>query len=418
MRVRYPAGMNERPRVLQVSELTREIQGVLQDRFRTVTVEGELSNFRPASSGHWYFALKDEESLIQCVMFRSATRGVSVQPQDGALLRVSGALTVYGPRGAYQIVVQAMEHAGSGGILALLEERKRRLAAEGLFERQRPELRRPLPVYPRTVAVVTSPTGAALRDILQILGRRAPGLAVRILPSAVQGTTAGAQLAGMIEYAGVHRLGEVIIVTRGGGSLEDLLPFSEEAVVRAIHGSPVPVISAVGHEIDWSLADFAADHRAPTPSAAAEIVCASRDELLRRMDTARQSIVQAQRSIAARLRSRLQSTSPEELLYRFRNHLQPWYQRLDDQRDALHRNMGEAIATLRIRFDRAADRIAASDPRVALRRGFALVRDSDSGEMITSGLTITSGQSLLLEFDDSTVPVVSTAGKETDNAGI
>jgi exodeoxyribonuclease VII large subunit len=254
---------------LTVSELTELIRCRLEEHFSSVVVEGELSNCRPASSGHLYFSLKDAGAKIDAVMFRNRLRFLNFEPKDGMLLRVRGSLSVYAPRGSYSIVCEEMELAGSGDILAMLEKRKQRLAAEGLFDESR---KRPLPRFPKTVGVVSSPTGAAIRDILNILGRRAAGVKIVILPASVQGADAAPIIARRIEQANQWKLADVLIVGRGGGSLEDLLPFSEESVVRAVAESEIPVISAVGHEIDWALCDFAADLRAPTPSAAAELV--------------------------------------------------------------------------------------------------------------------------------------------------
>lgn len=407
MRVRYPAHMYdhplESPPVLQVSQLTGLIKDLLQEQFRYVVVEGELTNFRPASSGHWYFTLKDTESMVQCVMFRSTAARVELRPQDGDMLRITGSVSVYPARGAYQIIVQNLEHVGSGRILALLEDRKRRLSEEGLFSRQSDEFLRPLPLVPRSVAVVTSPTGAAIRDILQILKRRAPGLLVRVLPVPVQGETAGKNIARMIEYAGRHALGEVLIVTRGGGSLEDLLPFSDEAVVRAIHRSPLLVISAVGHEIDWALSDFAADYRAPTPSAAAEIVCASRDELTRRIEGAQHAIMRTLQGEIRAARLRLEAGSPAELLYRYRQYLQPKIQRIDDQTQELIRRMNERVREVQRRVERATDRVGSADPVAPLRNGFALVRDGETNLVFRRGAEIPAAHAVTLQFQDTSV---------------
>ncbi|MDY7030185.1 MAG: exodeoxyribonuclease VII large subunit, partial [Spirochaetota bacterium] len=218
-------------RVFKVSEITTHIKELLESSFPAVSIEGELSNFRPASSGHWYFTLKDQDAVIQAVMFKYRSARVRFQPADGLKVIVRGNISVYAKRGNYQIICESMEKAGEGDILAMLEQRKRDLAAEGLFA---PERKRPLPFFPRRIAVVTSPTGAAVRDILQVLGRRSSGLDVVILPAPVQGDEAGGKIAAQIRRANMLKLGDILIVGRGGGSLEDLLPFSEEEVVRAI----------------------------------------------------------------------------------------------------------------------------------------------------------------------------------------
>ncbi|MDR2662034.1 MAG: exodeoxyribonuclease VII large subunit, partial [Treponema sp.] len=262
----YPRFTGESPQKYTVSELTGLIQANLENAFPQVLVEGELSNCRPSSTGHLYFSLKDPGAKIDGVMFKNRLAFLGFEPRDGMLLRVRGRISVYPQRGNYQLVCEDMELAGAGNILAMLENRKRALAAEGLFD---PERKKPIPRFPETVGVVSSPTGAAVQDILNILKRRAEGIRVIILPAPVQGVDAAPIIARRIEQANRWNLAEVLIVGRGGGSLEDLLPFSEEAVVRAVAESEIPVISAVGHEIDNALSDLAADLRAPTPSAAA-----------------------------------------------------------------------------------------------------------------------------------------------------
>ena len=267
-------------RIYTVGEITSLIKTTLEDGFPWISVQGEISNFRPSSTGHWYFSLKDAEAVISVVMFRGRLDGVRFAPVDGMLVKATGSVSVYARRGNYQLICESLIKAGEGDILAMLEARKQKLAAEGLFDLDR---KKPLPLFPATVAVVTSPTGAAIRDILRILRRRNAGIDVVILPTPVQGDGADERIARAIEIANTHRLGDVIIVGRGGGSLEDLMPFSSEVVVRAIAGSRIPVISAVGHETDVTLSDLVADVRAPTPSAAAEIVAASRVELISRV---------------------------------------------------------------------------------------------------------------------------------------
>lgn len=257
------------PAQLTVSQLTGLIKKTLEEGFYGLAVTGEISNFRPSSTGHWFFALKDEESMIGAVMFKSALWRVPFKPQDGDKVVVKGHLSVWDKRGTYQIVCDSMVKAGAGNLAQILEERKQRYNALGYFA---PELKKPIPLYPKRVGVVTSPTGAALHDVLRILHRRAPSLDVLILPCTVQGDGAAATIAQRIEEANLLKLCDVLIVGRGGGSLEDLMPFSEEPVIEAIHESKIPVVSGIGHEIDWAISDFVADLRASTPSAAAELV--------------------------------------------------------------------------------------------------------------------------------------------------
>jgi len=272
-----------------VSEINSEIKRALELRFSNVWVEGEISGFMAASSGHWYFKLTDGDSFLKAVCFKGQNFRIRFKPTDGLQVRVRGRITTYEQRGEYQMIVDSLEPVGEGALLVAFEQIKARLAAEGLFDEA---IKRPLPAFPRRVGVVTSPTGAALQDILTVLDRRARSVHVAVIPTLVQGENAGTQIAKAIRMANAFNFRasaeekiDVLIVGRGGGSAEDLWAFNEEVVARAIRGSEIPVISAVGHEIDFTIADFAADLRAPTPSAAAEIVAASEEEILRRLHT-------------------------------------------------------------------------------------------------------------------------------------
>ncbi|MCB1091511.1 MAG: exodeoxyribonuclease VII large subunit, partial [Verrucomicrobiae bacterium] len=272
-----------KPAIPSVTELTRQIRESLEGRFSDVWVEGEISNYRPHSSGHHYFTLKDARAQLSCVMFRGQARTLPEAIRDGRLVQARGDISVYEARGQYQLVVRWMQPKGFGELQARFEALKRQLEAEGLFDSGR---KRPLPFFPRTVALVTSPTGAAIRDMLNILGRRAPWLRILVWPVRVQGNGASDEIARAInEIKSRPDLGiEVVIVGRGGGSIEDLWSFNEEDVARAISECPVPVISAVGHEIDFTIADFVADLRAPTPSAAAELVTPDGSELRKQIE--------------------------------------------------------------------------------------------------------------------------------------
>ena len=274
-------------RPLSVSELTSEVRGALENRFSNVWVEGEISNFKAAASGHWYFTIKDEWSQLRATCFRGVNTRIRFRPSDGLQVRARGRLTVYEPRGEYELMVEALDPVGAGALRVAFEQTRERLQAEGLFDE---ELKRPLPLLPRRVGVVTSPTGAAIRDILHVIARRTRTVHVLLAPTRVQGEHAGEEISRAIrrlnEYADeCTRCGheeesiDVIIVGRGGGSAEDLWAFNEEQVARAIRASRIPVISAVGHETDVTIADFAADLRAATPSAAAELVAAREDEI-------------------------------------------------------------------------------------------------------------------------------------------
>ncbi len=277
-----PAG-----KIYTISDLTREISGLLESHFPLVWVEGEISNLRAPSSGHFYFSLKDAHAQIRAVMFRYQNQLLNFRPQDGQQVVGLGRITVYATRGEYQIVLETLEPKGHGALQQAFEELKRKLAAEGLFEEAN---KKPLPYLPQRIVVVTSPTGAAIHDFLQVLYRRYPNMETLIYPVRVQGNEAGPEIASALDHINRDFQADIIVLTRGGGSLEDLWPFNTEIVARAIHRSGIPVVSAVGHEIDFTIADFVADHRALTPSAAAEMVAPVKRDLEATVNVMRSSL--------------------------------------------------------------------------------------------------------------------------------
>jgi len=379
---------------LTVTELTQQIKTRLEAQFPFLNVEGELSNVRPSSTGHLYFTLKDENASLSAVMFRGRTGGLSFTPEDGQLVTASGGISVYAKRGTYQIIVERMRLAGVGRILATLEERKQRLAAEGLFDEDR---KHRLPLLPKRVAVVTSPTGAALRDILQVLGRRNAGIDVTVCPTPVQGDLAASQIAKMIRIAAAHRLGDVIIVGRGGGSIEDLLPFSDEEVVRAVADCDVPIIAAVGHEIDWALVDYAADHRAPTPSAAAEVVSSSREELRFRVMEIGRIVVSTFADRVSRARLVLRQFTPDELHRAYDSLAQPILLEFDRVREDLIATMADRARAARHALELAARQLESCSPYEVLKRGYAVVRDAH-GTVITDAAHVDTGSPILVRL--------------------
>jgi exodeoxyribonuclease VII large subunit len=391
--IQYTNNLMDLAHKLSVSELTELIRENLEGAFASITVEGELSNCRPSSTGHLYFTLKDTGAAISGVMFKNRFRHLSFEPRDGMLLRVRGSLSVYSQRGTYQIVCEEMEQVGMGDILAFLERRKRAFAEEGLFDQDR---KRAIPRFPQVVGVVSSPTGAAVRDILNILQRRAAGIHVIILPTPVQGNEAAPLIARRIEQANQWHLVDVIILGRGGGSLEDLLPFSEEAVVRAVAGSKIPVISAVGHEIDWSLSDFAADLRAPTPSAAAELVSASREESLNMIRNMTNTMYHTIKARIEKIRLLAKPFNMEDLEYRFRAILQPRLVRFDDAKEELLVSLGEHLTRLRRRLELAVRSLEAGSPRSILERGFSVVTHEATGQVVRSAGEVSNGERLII----------------------
>lgn len=382
-------------RIYTVSRLTGLIKNRLEGEFSDLRVEGEISNFRPSSTGHCYFSLKDKDAVIQAVMFKNRLGSLKFIPGDGNLVRVTGSISVYPPRGSYQLICEVMEKAGQGDILAMLEERKRRLAMEGYFDIQR---KVGLPFFPRKIAVVTSPTGAALRDILKVSRRRNPGIDILILPAPVQGADAGPLIAAQIRRASLFPDVEALIVGRGGGSLEDLLPFSDEEVVKAVADSRLPVVTAVGHEIDTCLADFAASSVASTPSAAAEILCPSRRDLEVRIGELDRRMVREIRGRMDRVRLLLEQFSPGEMGRRLRPVLRDGALRLDEARQDLERNMADLLRNRSHRLEVLRRSLEAGSPEMVLRRGFAIVKNSATGALVDSPEKAAKGERLDIEM--------------------
>ncbi|MDR2658916.1 MAG: exodeoxyribonuclease VII large subunit [Spirochaetaceae bacterium] len=393
-----------------VSELTDLIKHRLEDGFGQLCVEGELSNCRPSSAGHLYFTLKDAGAAISAVMFRNSLSRLAFTPKDGMLLRAKGRLSVYALRGTYQLVCESIEPVGTGDILAMLEARKRAFAEEGLFDEGR---KRAIPRFPGTVAVVSSPSGAALQDILNILRRRAAGLRVIILPAPVQGAEAAAIIARRIEQANRWNIADALIVGRGGGSLEDLLPFSEECVVRAVAASKIPVISAVGHEIDWALCDFAADLRAPTPSAAAELVSENRGETVRAIRLFISNLRETILARIARARLFLKPFSADYLERQFRAILQPRLLRFDDAKEALLEAAAKRVADLHRRLELASTALEAANPKMMLERGLSLVTNVKTGAVVKCADEVKTGDLLSIRPARGVISASVTAAQDT-----
>jgi len=278
------------PRIYTVSQLTEAIQGLLEEQFGFVWVEGEISNFRAPVSGHYYMVIKDDTAQMRAVMFRLQARYLRFLPEDGMKVIAQGKISIYAPRGEYQIVLDYLEPVGVGALALAFEQVKQKLAQEGLFD---PAIKRPLPFLPKKVAVITSPTGAAIHDFLKIIRRRFANIEILIVPVRVQGDQACEEIVAALDLVNRELTPDVVVLTRGGGSLEDLWAFNQEALARAIRRSRIPVVSAVGHEIDLTISDLAADVRAPTPSAAAELLVAEKEALLQRLNQAQTRLISA-----------------------------------------------------------------------------------------------------------------------------
>ncbi len=365
-----PEPAREEPRVFSVSEITRSVRTVLEDEIGTVWVEGEVSNYRKQASGHQYFTLKDAQAQLACVWFaRGGVRLKQVALAEGMQVQVRGALTVYEARGQYQLNVQLVQAGGAGLLQAKFEALKRKLEAEGLFD---PAGKRALPPFPQVIGIVTSPTGAALRDMLNILARRAPWVRVVVCPARVQGDGAAEEIAAGVAALNAlrERRVEVIVIARGGGSVEDLWAFNEEVVARAIAASALPVVSAVGHEIDFTIADFAADLRAPTPSAAAELIAPDGAELARRLGHLRVQVQRQMIAAAGAQRRRVDFLARSAFFREPEQRLAEATQRTDLAAEALHRVLRDELANMRQRATAllAALRQHRPDQLMALRR--------------------------------------------------
>ncbi|TWJ19648.1 exodeoxyribonuclease VII large subunit [Geobacter argillaceus] len=355
-------------RILTVSQLTALVRGVLEENFQQVWVEGEISNLAQPSSGHCYFTLKDGTAQIRCVMFRGAARMLRFRPQDGMGLIARGRLSVYDQRGDYQLLVEYLEPKGVGALQLAFQQLKERLAREGLFDERH---KKPLPLLPQRIGIVTSPTGAAIHDILHVLNRRFANLEILLYPVKVQGEGAGGEIAAAIREFNRHGQVDVLIVGRGGGSLEDLWAFNEEVVARSIHASKIPVISAVGHEVDVTIADLVADLRAPTPSAAAELVVGSKVELEERLILLEHRLQQAMRHCFADLRGRLTASTralrdPTTLL----GHAA---QRVDDLAERLAQATRWGVAARKERLERRIGQLRMASPLLKVERGRELL---------------------------------------------
>ncbi|MDX1457695.1 MAG: exodeoxyribonuclease VII large subunit [Marinobacter sp.] len=347
-----------RARALTVSELNHQVRHLLETSFMQAWVEGELSSFSRPSSGHWYFTLKDRKCQVRCAMFRGFNQRIRTMPKEGDQVRIRGKVSLYENRGDYQIIVEHIEPAGLGALQQAFEALKQKLGAEGLFASER---KRPIPFPPKHIGVVTSPTGAAIHDILTVLARRCPAVPVTLYPTSVQGQAATEDIVRAIEVAQQHNRADVLIIGRGGGSLEDLWCFNEERVARAIAESSIPTVSAVGHEVDVTIADFVADLRAPTPSAAAEKISPDQQVWIQRLDELRLRLNHAVLRQAKR-----QQTSLDHLAARLRDprrELQEKIQRLDELELRLKAAIAQRAMSESTRLDHLGGRLRLQTPR-------------------------------------------------------
>lgn len=393
------AAPQDNRKVYRVSEITRLIRVALENEFGTVWIEGEVSNLRKPSSGHLYFTLKDESAQIQAVLFRGNQAGLRVEVKDGLKVRVYGEISVYEAGGQYQVIVRRVEEAGKGSLQEAFEALKKKLAEEGLFDAAR---KKPIPLLPRHVGIVTSPTGAAIRDILKVLARRFPNLHIVIAPARVQGEGAAQEIADAIDL--LNRRGglDVMIVGRGGGSLEDLWCFNEEVVARAIVRSRIPVISAVGHEVDFTISDFVADLRAPTPSAAAELVVGQKEAFEKNLRQFSLRLNQSLKRHALELRNRLLAAGRSYVFREPQNLVRQYAQRIDGLRVKMAHGVELCRKTCAQDVRRLASQLRALSPLAVLDRGFSITRRA-GGAVVRSADDVEVGQGLQTQLARGTV---------------
>lgn len=376
--------------VLTVSELTAQIRNLLEEEFDRVSVVGEISNAKVYPSGHWYFSLKDKDATIPCVCFKNANQQIKFELEDGLMVVARGKLSVYPPRGAYQMVVNTLEPVGIGQWQLAFEQLRAKLEAEGLLD---PLKKRPIPLFPRRVGVVTSLAGAALRDILSALKRRNRNVNVIISPAKVQGEGSAEEIAQAIGYLQALPDLDVILVARGGGSIEDLWSFNTEVVARAVASSTIPIISGVGHETDITICDLVADLRAPTPTAAAELVAGGHAELLERWSNLSRRLTNRMEHLLADARRAVERLSPASSLLRYQERLQRFSLRLSSHQERMQRAITARLNKYEHRWHQNHQKLLALGPLNVLARGFAIVRKSD-GTVVRDSSQIAAGETL------------------------
>jgi len=384
--------------VYTISELNQMVRSLLEDAFPPLWVEGEISNFSCPSSGHWYFSLKDSGAQVRCAMFRGQNRSLGFQPENGAHVLIRARISIYEARGDYQLIADYMEEAGDGALRRAFEQLKNKLAQEGLFAEQN---KKALPKLPKAIGVITSPTGAAIQDILSVLKRRFPSIPIIIYPTAVQGEKAAPQIVQMLEIANQRNECDILIVGRGGGSLEDLWPFNEEIVARAIYASNIPIISAVGHEIDFTIADFVADVRAPTPSAAAELVSPDYNEWLQRLDKSTSILTKYTLHLLEKYKHSLLNLSKR--LRHPGQRIQDQFQRVDDLEQRLQRatqNQIQHRIQKLITLSRALDAIS---PLATLSRGYTITLSAQTGKIVRNIQDIAAGEEIITKLKEGEI---------------
>jgi len=387
-------------RIYTVSEITREIKGTLEDGFPAMWIEGEVSNLKKHSSGHLYFSLKDTEAQISCVMWRGRNQYLLFQPQDGMKVRTFGKLSVYERQGRYQLDVHEIRPAGLGELQLAFEAMKKRLDEEGLFNA---EHKKPLPEFPQRIGIVTSPTGAAIRDIFSVISRRFPSVEMILRPARVQGEEASTEISEAIEEFNQYGEIDVIIIGRGGGSLEDLWAFNEELVARAIFQSKIPIVSAVGHEIDFSISDFVADVRAPTPSAAAEIVVKNRGELMQNIHHWIGRIVRHLENNIMRYRERIDAFQRSYGFRWPRDRIREYRLRIDDLTKNLESILIHRLGNRKSGIEGLRGKLHSLNPMDVLKRGYSITTRVRDDIVLTRSSDVEIDEKVLIRFAQGSI---------------
>ncbi|SDC02780.1 MULTISPECIES: exodeoxyribonuclease VII large subunit [unclassified Candidatus Frackibacter] len=389
-------------KVITVTELTKYIKDKLEndELLSNLLIAGEISNFHHHGSGHMYFTLKDKKTQINSVMFKSANQRLQFEPEDGMKILATGYVSLYEPRGQYQLYVQSLQPDGIGALHIAFEQLKERLQKEGLFEE---EHKQELPKLPQKIGVITSPTGAAVRDILSVIKRRFSGVSILIAPATVQGERAVPTLVDALERLNAREDIDVIIIGRGGGSLEDLWAFNEEELARAIFNSNTPVISAVGHETDYTISDFVADLRAPTPSAAAELVISNQEELARYLNRLNNNLKQSMKQKLKNLRNKVNNLTQRRVLLEPKRQLQDSQQRVDELEARLINKIQSRLDYLQEKFQTQAGKLDSMSPLKVLRRGYSYCQKVGQDQGITSVNEVDPGEELEMVLSDGKI---------------
>lgn len=388
------------PKVYTVTELTRGIKFLLEENYPTVWIEGEVSNLRIPSSGHMYFTLKDANSQIMAVMFRYQNANLKFRLQDGQAVLAKGKITLYEKSGQYQIVVNQLEPKGVGALQLAFRQLKEKLEKEGLFD---PAHKKPIPLLPEKIGIVTSPTGAAIRDMLNVIGRRFANLHILVYPVKVQGDGASQEIAQAVQEMNKRNEVDVLIVGRGGGSLEDLWAFNEEPVARAIHESRIPVISAVGHEIDWTISDFVADLRVPTPSAAAELVVRQKSDFLDTLRLAQERMKGALKSLLENLAHRLRYAVDSYVFREPSQRITQYFQRVDDLENRLQKTLKHSVEIRQGKLLGVFSKLEVLNPLSVLKRGYSLTTRACDGTILRHAREVKKGEQIQTQLLEGTV---------------